>query len=151
MIEQTTAQDGDKSRHGMGALLWISQQEGPLRADEAYHALGVDPGCTDFNADKITSMTTLVGYGQQPIAVDQEASTVPVIHFPRREYLLACPDILNITQSAVAEICFKSEFPTTAHGPFSQSLSGCLWHALPTILYFVLRSQYGIKYSGKVE
>ena len=33
-IERIRAQDGDKSRLGMAALMWISNAERPLRADE---------------------------------------------------------------------------------------------------------------------
>jgi len=46
-IEGIKAQDGDKSRLGMAALMWISHTERPLRADELCHDLAVQLGFTD--------------------------------------------------------------------------------------------------------
>jgi len=45
-IERVKAQDGDKSRLGMAALMWISHAERPLQADELCHALAVQLGCS---------------------------------------------------------------------------------------------------------
>jgi len=60
-IERITAQGGDKSRLGMGALMWISYAERPLREGELCHALAIELGSRDFNADNIPSMKTLIG------------------------------------------------------------------------------------------
>ena len=70
------AQNGDKSRLGMGALLWISHAERPWQADELCHALAVELGTTDFNTRNIHSISPLVGWCQGLIAVDKEAQTV---------------------------------------------------------------------------
>ena len=104
-ITRIKAQDGDKSRLGMAVLMWISHAERPLSADELCHALGVGLGSTDFNADNIPSMSTLVSCCQGLIAVDKEASTMRLIHFTLQEYLSAHPDLFTRPHSAMAEIC----------------------------------------------
>ena len=104
-IERIRAQDGDKSRLGMTALMWISHAERPPRADELCHALAVQLGSTDFDAGNIPSMSTLVKCCQGLITVDKEASTVRLIHFTLQEYLSSHPDIFSKPHSVMAEIC----------------------------------------------
>ena len=94
-IERIKAQGGDKSRLGMGALMWISHAERPLREDELCHALAIELGSKDFNADNIPSIKTLIGCCQGLITVDKEASTVRLVHFTLKEYLSAHPDIFS--------------------------------------------------------
>ena len=104
-IERIKAQDGDQSTLGMAALMWISHAERPLQADELCHALAVELGSTDFNADNTPSISTLVSCCQGLITVDKEASTARLIHFTLQEYLSAHPDIFTRPHSAMAEIC----------------------------------------------
>ena len=70
-IERIKAQDGDKSRLGMTALMWISHAERPLQADELCHALAVQLGYTDFDAGNIPSIQTLVNCCQGLITIDK--------------------------------------------------------------------------------
>ena len=104
-IERIKAQEGDKSRLGMEALMWISHAERPLRLDELCHALATELGSTDFHTNNIPSITTLVGCCQGLITVDKETSTIRLIHFTLQEYLSANPDIFVRTHSTMAEIC----------------------------------------------
>jgi len=104
-IGRIKIQDGDKSRLGMTALMWISHAERPLRADELSHALAVQLGCTDFDASNIPSMSTLVSCCQGLITVDKEGSTVRLVHFTLQEYLSSHPDVFSNPHSAIAEIC----------------------------------------------
>jgi len=104
-IKRIKAQDGDKSRLGMTALMWISHAERPPRSDELCQALGVQPGSTELDAGNIPSMSTLVNCCQGLITVDKEASTVRLIHFTLQEYLSVHPDIFCKPHSAMAEIC----------------------------------------------
>jgi len=103
-IERIRRQDGDKSRLGMETLMWVCHAERPLRADELCHALAVELG-TDFNADNIPSMATLLSCCQGLITVEKESSTVRLVHFTLREYLSAHPDIFCSPHSAMSEIC----------------------------------------------
>jgi len=104
-IERIKAQDGDKPRLGMEALMWISHAERPLRADELCHALAIELGSRDFNSGNLPSISTLVGCCQGLITVDKEESTVRLIHFTLQEYLSAHPDIFSQPHSAMAETC----------------------------------------------
>ena len=104
-IERIKAQDGDKSRLGMAALMWISHAERPLRADELSHALAVQLGSPDFDDGNIPSMSILVSCCQGLITVDKEASTVRLIHFTLQEYLPSHPDIFSRPHSAIGEVC----------------------------------------------
>ena len=104
-IDRIKAQDGDKSRLGMMALMWISHAERPLQADELCYAVAVQLGSTDFDVGNIPSMSTLVNCCQGLITVDKEASTVRLIHVTLHEYLCAHPDLFSKPHSAMAEIC----------------------------------------------
>ena len=104
-IERIKVQGGDKSRLGLGALMWVSYAEQPLAAGELCHALAIELGSKNFNPDNVPSIATLVGCCQGLISVDKEGTTVRLIHFTLKEYLSARPDIFCWPHSAIAEIC----------------------------------------------
>ena len=104
-IERIKAQDGDKSRQGMAALMWVSYAERPLKADELCHALAIELGSKDFNAGSVPSISTIVNCCQGLITVDEETSTMRLAHFTVKEYLSARRDIFHQPHSAMAEIC----------------------------------------------
>ena len=51
-IELIKEQGGERARLGMAALMWISHSERLLQLDELLHALAVEIGSTDLNAEK---------------------------------------------------------------------------------------------------
>ena len=104
-IERIKAQDGDKSRLGMGALMWISHAERLLTADDLCNALAIELGSTDFNTSNIPSITTLANCCQGLITVNKEASAVRLIHFTLKDYLSAHPDIFSGPHAVMGEIC----------------------------------------------
>ena len=104
-IERIKAQGGDKSRLGMGTLMWISHAERLLTADDLCHALAIELGSTDFNASNIPSITTLANCCQGLITVNKEASAVRLIHFTLKDYLSAHPDIFSGPHAVMGEIC----------------------------------------------
>jgi len=104
-IERIIAQDRDKARLAMSALMWISHAERPLKADELCHALAVELGSKDFNSGNVPSISTLVGYSQGLITVDKVTSTVRLIHLTVKEYLSARSDIFKRPHAAMAETC----------------------------------------------
>ena len=104
-IERIIAQDRDKARLAMSALMWISHADRPLKADELCHALAVESRSKDFNAGKIPSISTLVSYSQGLITVDKETSDVRLIHLTVKEYLSARSDVFNRAHAAIAETC----------------------------------------------
>jgi len=125
-IERIKAQGGDKSRLGIGALMWISHAEQPLGGGELCHALGIELGSRDFNADNIPSIKALIGCCQGLITVDKETSTVRLVHFTLKEYLSAHLDIFSSPHSTIAEICLtylnsqqvKALSPSASGGPY---------------------------------
>jgi len=54
-VESIEAEGGDKSRPGIGALMWICYAEQPLNANELFHPLGIELGSIDFNAGNTPS------------------------------------------------------------------------------------------------
>ena len=105
MIERIKAQDGDKPRLGMGALMWISYAEEDWEIQDLCWAQAVELGSTDFNESNIPSISTLVNCCQGLITADKGESTVRLIHFTLKEYLSAHPNIFGKPHSAMAEIC----------------------------------------------
>jgi len=121
-IERIKAQDGDKPRLGIAALMWISHAERPLSADELCHALAVELRSKDFNARNIPSISTLVSCCQGLITVEKETSTVRLVHPTVQDYLSARPDIFSRPHAAMAEICLtylnsKEVKALPAHSP----------------------------------
>jgi len=104
-VKRIKAQGGDKSRLGMGALMWMSHAERPLRADELCHALALKPGSTEFDANHVPLMSILVGCCQGLISVDKKASTVRLFHITLKQYLCSLPGIFDRSHEAMAEIC----------------------------------------------
>src|SRR6201996_5116936 len=60
-LERVKEQGGEKARLGMAALMWISHSERLLQLDELSHALAVEIGSRDLNAEKVPSVETLLG------------------------------------------------------------------------------------------
>ena len=104
-MERTKAQGGDKSRLGMGALMWISYAELPLKVDELCHALAIEFGSTDFNVGNIPSISTLVSCCQGLLIVDRAGSKARLLHFTLKEYFSAYPDIFGGLHDSMPEIC----------------------------------------------
>jgi len=106
-IERINAQGGDKSRLGMGALMYTSHAERPLSPDELCHALAIELDSTHFNAGNIPSVSTLVSCCQGLISVDKDVfgPRVRLIHFTLKEYFSTHPNIFSRPHSAMAEIC----------------------------------------------
>ena len=100
-------QGGAKERLGMAALMWISYSERPLKIVELCHALAVEIGSPNLNAEDVPSMGALLVCCQGLVAVDKEASTVRLIHFTVQEYLRAHPELFGRVHSTMAETCLS--------------------------------------------
>jgi len=123
-------QGGRKARLGMAALMWISHAERPLKPDELCHALAVEIGSPNLNADNILPIRTVIACCQGLVAVDKEASTIRLIHFTLQEYLRAHPELFSAAHSTIAETCLSylnsqqvkalstSPFPNLQNIPF---------------------------------
>ena len=104
-IERIKEQGGERARLGMAALMWISHSERLLQLDELLHALAVEIGSTDLNAENIPSVETLLNCCLGLVVVDREASTVRLIHHTLQEYLNTFPDIFGPAHSIMTETC----------------------------------------------
>jgi len=104
-IRRIDAQEGDRARLGMAALMWISHSERPLTVDEICHALAVDIGSTDIHADNVPSILTVLSCCQGLAVVDKGSSTVRLIHLSLKEYLSGRADLFDGAHSKIAETC----------------------------------------------
>jgi len=100
-------QEQKKSRVklGMEAQMWISHSERPLKVEELCHALAVEVGATELNVENVPSIRTLLSCTLGLVTVDEQASTVRLIHFTLQEYLEAQPNWFITPHSMMAEIC----------------------------------------------
>ena len=115
-------QKGNKAKIGMEALMWVSRSQRLLKVPELCHALAVEVGTTDLNVHNIPSIRTLLSCTLGLVTIDEQESTVRLVHFTLQEYFAAHPNLFITTHSMMAEICltylhFQSicELPTTLH------------------------------------
>ena len=97
-------QKGNKRKLGMEALMWISRSKRPLRAEELCHALAVQVRTTDLDMDDVPSIRTLLSCTLGLVTVDEQASTVHLIHPTLQEHLTTSPGLFT-TPLSMAEIC----------------------------------------------
>ena len=105
MLSRVQAQDEIKVKIGIAALMWVSHSERPLRVAELSHALAVEVGSADLDPENVPSMGTLLNCCQGLVVVDEEASTVRLIHSTLQEYLSTCRDLFDGAHSTIAETC----------------------------------------------
>ena len=103
-IGRVKAQEGDRARLGMSTLTWISHSERPLNVDEICQALAVEE-LTDINTNNAPSIRTVLNCCQGLVAVDEESSTIRLIHFTLKEYLSRHADLFDKPHSKIAETC----------------------------------------------
>jgi len=85
--------------------MWISRCERPLRSQELCHALGVELGAEDFSIQNVPSIRTVLGYTLGLAIVDEESSTLRLLHFTLQEYLGQHSTLFVTAHSMMAEIC----------------------------------------------
>jgi len=104
-LDRIKAQGGHKSRLGMTTLMWLCYSERPLRAVELCHALAVEIGSTDYNADDVPLIQTVLSCCQGFVVVDEGRSTARLIHRTLREYLVNHRSLFQSPHSTIAETC----------------------------------------------
>ena len=137
-LDRIRQQGGSRVKLGMEALMWISNSERQLKARELCHALAVEVGTAALNVDNVPSIRTLASCTLGLVTIDEQSSTVRLVHFTLQEYLVAYPSLFVTPHSMMAEICltylsFQSvcELSTTlgtipSTMPFLQYAS-CYW------------------------
>ena len=104
-LSRIQEQKGNKVKLGMEALMWVLRSERPLKAEELCHALGVEVGTANLNVDNVPSVGTLLCCTLGLVTVDEQTSTVRLVHFTLQEYLSAHPQLFITSHSMIAEIC----------------------------------------------
>ena len=104
-LDRIKEQRGNRVKLGMEALMWISCSERPLKADELCHALAVEVGTADINVRNAPSTRTLLSSTLGLVTIDEQSSTVRLVHFTLQEYLAAHPNLFITAHSMMAEIC----------------------------------------------
>jgi len=104
-IGRIKAQEGNRATLGMATLMWISHSERPLNVYEICHALAVEIGSTDINANNVPSIRTVLGCCQGLATVDKGSSTVRLIHFTLKEHLSRHANLFYRPHSTIAETC----------------------------------------------
>ena len=104
-LARLKAQKGEKSVLGLKALMWVVYSERPLRSQELCHALGVDIGSPDLDAENIPALRTLVSSCLGLVTVEASSSTVRLVHFTLQEHLSSDPTLFHSPHSTIAEVC----------------------------------------------
>ena len=104
-LDRMAEQGRDRTKLGMEALMCISCAERPLKTEELCHALAVEAGATDFNIRNVPSRQTLLSCTLGLVKVDEQVSTVRLVHFTLHEYLTSHPNLFITPHSMMAEIC----------------------------------------------
>ncbi|RPA91518.1 hypothetical protein L873DRAFT_1752079 [Choiromyces venosus 120613-1] len=104
-IDRIRSQSEVMSRLGMAALMWTSLAERPLSITELCYALAVKIGTTELDPDNIPSIQTVLACCLGLVAVDEETSTVRLIHTTLQEQLQSQQDIFGSPHSTIAEVC----------------------------------------------
>ena len=103
-LERIRKQEDGRSNLGMGVLMWVSHAERPLRIDELCHALAVDTETMDLDPGNIRPQETVIGSCLGLVVVDNQTSTLRLIHYTLHEYL-SRSDTLPNAHETLAEIC----------------------------------------------
>jgi len=129
MLQHIREQEGDRSRLGIEALMWVSHSERPLRIDELLHALAVEPESMGLGPKNILQKHEFSEICLGLVEVDRETSILRPINYTLQEYL-SKPGILPHAQKTLAERCLAylnceharglraDHFPEVIENPF---------------------------------
>jgi len=139
-VDRIKAQGSQKSRLGMTALMWICHSERQLGLDELCQALVVEIGSIDSNDNGAPSIITVLNCCQGFVVVDEEGSTLRLIHYTLYEYLTSHRNLFRNPHSTIAETCLTYLYSkqvmalsdpraqSTQHSPFLE-YSSLYWGA----------------------
>ena len=104
-LDRIRQQDRGKSKLGITVLMWGSRCERPLNWEELSHALGVGLVEKEFTIDNVPSVRTVLGCTLGLVVIDENSSTVRLLHFTLQDYLGASLTVFETPQFLMAEIC----------------------------------------------
>jgi len=103
-IGRIEAQEGDRARLGMAALMWILHSERLLTADEICYALADEIGSTNCDTGGVPSIRTVLECCQGLAAINKGSSTIRLTNPALKEYLSRHPNFSG-AHSKIAETC----------------------------------------------
>ena len=88
-IERIRRQPKTRANQGMATLYWVSLASRPLSVTEISHALAVrtDSAKKPFDISRICSNNTLLACCMGLVIIDEETSTVRLVHYSLQEFL----------------------------------------------------------------
>ena len=104
-LDRVKAQGSYESRLGTAALMWICYSERQLGPEELCQALAVEIGSADYNADDAPSIQTVLSCCRGFVELDNGGSTVRLIHYALREYLISHRSFFQNPHSTIAKTC----------------------------------------------
>ena len=104
-LERIRAQEKDRARLGMEAIMWAAYSERPLSPEELCEALGVEIGSAGLENDNVPSIRTILNCGLGLVTVDSSSSKVRLVHFTLQEHIQANPTLFYNPHLMIAEVC----------------------------------------------
>lgn len=105
-LDRIRRQPRSRSELAMRTLMWISHARRPLTVEELRQAIAVIPGTTSFDPDNICPARFIVGYCLGLVTIDDESSTIRLVHFSLQEYLVKLRrNLFPIGNDGITEIC----------------------------------------------
>ena len=86
-VERIQQQPRAFSDQAMNILMWTHYAKRPLRVRELQHALAVRLGDTELNTENLPSLKTWLAGCFGLVVIDDETSTIHLVHFSLQEYL----------------------------------------------------------------
>lgn len=129
-LARMMAQNGDRPRLGMTALMWVSNSERPLQSRELCHALGVKTGSADLDLENVPEIGTILRCSLGLIT--ESSSTVQLVHSTLKDYLSSNQSVFQSPHSMIAEVCLtylnfrcvRELSPTDTSAPLTFPLLG---------------------------
>ncbi|CUS09866.1 unnamed protein product, partial [Tuber aestivum] len=107
-LQRIKGQNGALARIGTSALMWISLAERPLLVDELCHALAMEVGSPNIDAEMIPPIQTVVASCMGLVTTDPASSTVRLVHATLEEYLRSHHEnLFQNAHSTITEVCLS--------------------------------------------
>ncbi|KFY52229.1 hypothetical protein V496_08591 [Pseudogymnoascus sp. VKM F-4515 (FW-2607)] len=147
-IKRIEAQQEGCSELAKRVLTWISYAERPLTIEELRHALSVNPGDTDLDADNFEDMEDIVSFCAGLVTVDDKSNIVRLIHYTTQEYFLRIRQGWNPTaQQDITITCLTY----LSFDPFKTAISNDNTEIFETYVFFEYACQHWAHHAMPVQ
>jgi ankyrin repeat protein len=124
-VERIKQQPKDLADLAMKILMWIHLAERPLSVDELLHALATEPGDYDLDYDNIPSRSTFLNCCLGLATIEDETSTVRLVHYSLEEYLNTQSQLFPHGHEIIVEVSLTYLMFTSST---SELISGTTWY-----------------------